>query len=529
MKRLLAGAVLVLFVGAVLGYLWHGRFDYRHREWLAVAYLSGLLAATAALRIGRPTRDQLGLTLRATPEVIKTFGLMTLAGLALILAVAALIGPGPLDWPRLGDLPVYALWAVLQQYLLQNVLRPLSMIALSGSQGLPTGRRAGPGILVAAGIFAALHLPHPLLTPLSGLASVGWCAAFTRFPHLPAAALSHVLLASALMVTGQGGALESFGVGRPGFRYQGYGDGVQVVGGHDGAGRAFAATMPGPDLGTESTIRVASLDGTKWASWIAFPEFDFSGRLAAGDLGFGPGDEIVAVPGPGSRNPALVRIFDLSGERLREFEIEGLSHGYGGYVTVACGGVLVSAGPAPGAPQAVAWTAAQGGATKRWDFSGQVPFVSGIKAWAVPGTCTPEGPPAGLLLAGTEVSVNPADFIIWREGRFERVAVFPATYGLNVAVTEEPDGVRVAATPGPLRGYPRWLRLFFLGGKGPRMEDDFVVQGPEPAAGSNIALLDLDGDGRAEIIAGEGSVSGFPPRVRIVGRDRQVLFDWQID
>jgi hypothetical protein len=172
----------------------------------------------------------------------------------------------------------------------------------------------------------------------------------------------------------------------------------------------------------------------------------------------------------------------------------------------------------------VVWTDARGNPLKRWDFSGQLPLVNGIKAWAVPGPC----PPEALVLAGSEVSVNPADLFLWKSGRAVSIPVFPATYGLNVAVHSESSGPVVAAAPGPLKGYPRWVRIFSLDDPVHAMLEDFVVPGPEPAAGGTVALVDLDGDGVSEIVLGEGSVAGSPPKIRVVDRQRQVLNAWEI-
>ena len=65
--------------------------------------------------------------------------------------------------------------------MLQNVVLRESQQA--------TSRRAG--IVVAALLFAALHLPNPFLTLVTGLGALGWCAIYDRHPHVVPLALSH--------------------------------------------------------------------------------------------------------------------------------------------------------------------------------------------------------------------------------------------------------------------------------------------------------------------------------------------------
>jgi membrane protease YdiL (CAAX protease family) len=55
--------------------------------------------------------------------------------------------------------------------------------------------------LISATIFAALHLPNPLLTAFAFVAAFCWREWFRRHPNLPAVWVSHCLLGFALIAT----------------------------------------------------------------------------------------------------------------------------------------------------------------------------------------------------------------------------------------------------------------------------------------------------------------------------------------
>ena len=83
---------------------------------------------------------------------------------------------------------------------------------------------------------------------------------------------------------------------------------------------------------------------------MAFEALDFSGEIAVGELGLSPGNEIAVSPGPGNENPPRVRIFDSAGMLLNEFEVPSLDWGYGLWISIGCGKLYLTPGPAPDAP-----------------------------------------------------------------------------------------------------------------------------------------------------------------------------------
>jgi len=141
-------AVVVVLTG------WH---DLRHGEWgfTRSAFLPGVWRALAV-----------------------TF-------LAVLLIVGAGAAIGTLHDRRdfLGSLAPLVVWGGAQQWVLQTVvLREAQRISSRPN-----------GIVIAAVLFGAVHLPNPLLTPLTAVAAVVWCRLYDRHPNILPLAFSHGL------------------------------------------------------------------------------------------------------------------------------------------------------------------------------------------------------------------------------------------------------------------------------------------------------------------------------------------------
>jgi hypothetical protein len=80
-------------------------------------------------------------------------------------------------------------WGFGQQFALHTVF-------LRDAQDT-VGRSAG--IVLAAGLFAALHLPNPFLTAMTFAGALAWCWIYDRHPNLLPLALSHALLTLAIL------------------------------------------------------------------------------------------------------------------------------------------------------------------------------------------------------------------------------------------------------------------------------------------------------------------------------------------
>ena len=149
-----AGAIVV-----ALG-VWH---DVRAREW--------------------------GFDVRALVPGLRAAALFTIPVVLLMLGAGAAAGTLHDLGGDLADLGGLVVWGGGQQWVLQTVVLREAQHA--------TSRRVG--VLVAALLFAILHLPNPMLSTVTFVGALGWCAIYDRSPNIIPPALSHALGTLALL------------------------------------------------------------------------------------------------------------------------------------------------------------------------------------------------------------------------------------------------------------------------------------------------------------------------------------------
>jgi membrane protease YdiL (CAAX protease family) len=108
---------------------------------------------------------------------------MSLALCLVILGIGAAVGTLHDRRDFLGNFAPVILWGGAQQWVLQTVVLREAQRASS--------RRAG--IVIAALLFGAVHLPNPFLAPVTAAAALLWCWLYDRYPNIIPLALSHAL------------------------------------------------------------------------------------------------------------------------------------------------------------------------------------------------------------------------------------------------------------------------------------------------------------------------------------------------
>ena len=116
---------------------------------------------------------------------------MGLVATALIVTIATLRG-GPIPanpgWPKLNGAWQYAVWATVQQFILQTFFY-LRLESMAGS------KRA---VWVTALLFAAAHIPNPVLTVFTLLGALFFCEMFRRYRSIYPLGVVHAMLGLSL-------------------------------------------------------------------------------------------------------------------------------------------------------------------------------------------------------------------------------------------------------------------------------------------------------------------------------------------
>jgi membrane protease YdiL (CAAX protease family) len=164
--------------------------------WTTSHVIQGLWMCAAAASVftfvylsGRNLRE-LGLRMPTRAAVRQIAASGVLAG-TLIFATAVLIGqtiPATPNWPSPIAMAEYVPWAMLQQFILQSFFF-LSLESLVG------GKRA---VWLSALLFAAAHIPNPVLTIATFFGALFFCEMFRRHRSLLPLGLVHAALGIAL-------------------------------------------------------------------------------------------------------------------------------------------------------------------------------------------------------------------------------------------------------------------------------------------------------------------------------------------
>ncbi len=115
---------------------------------------------------------------------------------------------GPRGW--LLTFGGYAVWSFAQQFMLQGyfLFRLLHIL-----------ERRESSALAAAGMFAAAHLPNPVLTPMTLVWGACACFVFLRFRNVYPLAMAHAILGITIAIAVPGPVVHNMRVGLGYVRY----------------------------------------------------------------------------------------------------------------------------------------------------------------------------------------------------------------------------------------------------------------------------------------------------------------------
>ena len=162
--------------------------------WQRILYIATVLVLALILALSFQSRDKLGLRrTNLTRSLWIAVAALILAAIVIVLAIHYHTLHAP---PTIGRFIArywgYALWAFVQQILLQDVfLRRLLIL-------IPSPRAAA---LAAAIIFAAAHLPNPILVPITLLWGFISCLLFLHYRNIIPLAIAHAAFGITLAIT----------------------------------------------------------------------------------------------------------------------------------------------------------------------------------------------------------------------------------------------------------------------------------------------------------------------------------------
>jgi membrane protease YdiL (CAAX protease family) len=164
-------------VGIILGYMWVADpLVDAPGPWvvLPVVVIIGLCMAH-----NRNSRDW-GLSSNAFLPALLWSIALTVPLVAALWYIGHAMGPAPSRRAPLLDFLYVIVWGGAQQFVLQTVILRESKAVL---------RRGA--VLLAATIFAAVHLPNPFLFIVTLTGGLAWCWIYSRAPNILPLALSH--------------------------------------------------------------------------------------------------------------------------------------------------------------------------------------------------------------------------------------------------------------------------------------------------------------------------------------------------
>ncbi len=161
--------------------LWAPTREIRNR-WAILAMFTILILVL----INRPSLERLGLRLPKTfgASLVLGIGFLTVVLMVILVNRAGGQIPANQTWPVLQSVWGYVIWAGLQEFILQSFFFN-RFEELYGSSA---------AVWIASTLFAAVHLPNPILTTATLIGALFFCEMFRRYRSIYPLAVVHAML-----------------------------------------------------------------------------------------------------------------------------------------------------------------------------------------------------------------------------------------------------------------------------------------------------------------------------------------------
>ena len=198
--------------------IWAPTPEIRNR-WAVIAAITILVLVLTDVLLDREAHSArsslhrlgLGLPKMFGASVVLGIGLATMVCMAILVSWAGGEIPANPTWfPNLQSAWGYIIWAMLQEFLLQSFFFN-HCEELYGS---------APAVWMASTLFAAAHLPNPVLTTAALIGALFFCEMFRRYRSIYVLGIVHAMLGLSLAILMPDSLLHHMRVGIGYLRYR---------------------------------------------------------------------------------------------------------------------------------------------------------------------------------------------------------------------------------------------------------------------------------------------------------------------
>ncbi len=202
--------IIIVFVLLELA-IWAPTKVIRNR-WAVIAAITIFLLVLIDVLTNRTSLKRLGLGLPNPRVAIVVLGIGFATAIFILILVNWIGGEIPANptwWPNFQSTWGYAIWSLLQEFILQSFFFNRCE-ELYGSSA---------AVWIAATLFASVHLPSPVLTTATLIGALFFCEMFRRYRSIYPLAIVHAMLGVTIALTVPDSLLHHMRVGIGYLRY----------------------------------------------------------------------------------------------------------------------------------------------------------------------------------------------------------------------------------------------------------------------------------------------------------------------